>query len=122
MLSLEWHRIQFQVNFKLASVWIEVMSYFKILIYHHPGRTTNTTKYFWTADLCSDTKMWKPEHTVTMVIATVIIHSTQLSQCSDYGLDSPGSNPGLTTHPLLVPRSWKSRAIPLPTLWATPGL
>ena len=28
----------------------------------------------------------------------------------------------LTTHPLLVLRSWKSRAIPLPTLWATPGL
>ena len=28
----------------------------------------------------------------------------------------------LTTQPLLVPRSWKSRAIPLPTLWATPGL
>ena len=27
-----------------------------------------------------------------------------------------------TTHPLLVPRSWKSRPIPLPTLWATPGL
>ena len=27
----------------------------------------------------------------------------------------------LTTHPLLVPRSWKSRAIPLLTLWATPG-
>ena len=25
----------------------------------------------------------------------------------------------LTTHPLLVPWSWKSRAIPLPTLWAT---
>ena len=25
----------------------------------------------------------------------------------------------LTTHPLLVPRSWKSRAIPLPNLWAT---
>ena len=25
----------------------------------------------------------------------------------------------LTTHPLLVPRSWKSTAIPLPTLWAT---
>ena len=38
----------------------------------------------------------------------------------------PGVNYGrgvlLTTHPLLVPRSWKSRAIPLPTLWATPGL
>jgi len=28
----------------------------------------------------------------------------------------------LTTHPLLVPRSWKSRTIPLPTLWTTPGL
>jgi len=28
----------------------------------------------------------------------------------------------LTTHPLVVPRSWKSTAIPLPTLWATPGL
>ena len=26
----------------------------------------------------------------------------------------------LTTHPLLVLRSWKSIAIPLPTLWATP--
>ena len=25
-------------------------------------------------------------------------------------------------HPLRVPRSWKSRDIPLPTLWATPGL
>jgi len=25
----------------------------------------------------------------------------------------------LTTHPLLVSRSWKSRTIPLPTLWAT---
>ena len=28
----------------------------------------------------------------------------------------------LTTHPLLVPRSTKSRAIPLPTLWTTLGL
>jgi len=28
----------------------------------------------------------------------------------------------LTTHPLLVPQSWKSRAIPLPTLWATAAL
>jgi len=27
----------------------------------------------------------------------------------------------LTTHPFLVPRSWKSRAILLPTLWATTG-
>ena len=41
-----------------------------------------------------------------------------------------GSFPGVkcgrgvvrTTHPFLVPRSWESRAIPLPTLWATPGL
>ena len=28
----------------------------------------------------------------------------------------------LTTHTLLVPRSRKSRAIPLPTIWATSGL
>ena len=28
----------------------------------------------------------------------------------------------LTTHPLLVPRSWNSRTVTLPTLWATPGL
>jgi len=28
----------------------------------------------------------------------------------------------LTIHTLLVPRSWKSTAITLPTLWATPGL
>ena len=28
----------------------------------------------------------------------------------------------LTTHPLLVPRSWKSRAVPLLTFWATPNL
>jgi hypothetical protein len=40
-----------------------------------------------------------------------------------------GSFPGLkysrgvllTTHPLLLPRSWKNRAIPVPTLWATTG-
>jgi len=38
----------------------------------------------------------------------------------------PGVNCGrdalLTTHLLLVPRSWNSRAIPLPNLWATLGL
>jgi hypothetical protein len=28
----------------------------------------------------------------------------------------------LTSHPLLVPRSRKGRAVPLPNLWATPGL
>jgi len=27
----------------------------------------------------------------------------------------------LTPHPVLVPRTWKIRAIPLPTLWATTG-
>jgi len=40
-------------------------------------------------------------------------------------LSSPGVKYGrsvlLTTLPLLAPRSWKSRAIPLPTLWATTG-
>ena len=38
----------------------------------------------------------------------------------------PGVNCGrgvlLTAHPLLVSWWWKSRAIPLPTLWATPSL
>jgi len=83
---------------------------------------------------------------------------SSVGTATDYGLNSPRSNPGrdeifrpsrpglvpiqfpvkwvpglslgvkcgrgvlLTNHPLLVPRSWKSRAIPLPTLWATPGL
>jgi hypothetical protein len=28
----------------------------------------------------------------------------------------------LTTHPLLLPRTWKSRAVPLPNLWTTQGL
>jgi len=27
----------------------------------------------------------------------------------------------LTIHPILVPRSWKSRALTLPTLWTTTG-
>ena len=38
----------------------------------------------------------------------------------------PGLNCGrgvpLTSHPLLVSRLWKNRAIALPTLWAKPGL
>jgi hypothetical protein len=50
-------------------------------------------------------------------------HGTHPASCT-------GSFPGvkcgwgvlLTSHPLLMQRSWKSRAIPLPTLWATPGL
>jgi len=33
-----------------------------------------------------------------------------------------GRSVRLTIHPLLVTRSWKSRFIPLTTLWATPGL
>ena len=41
---------------------------------------------------------------------------------SDLSRGKCGRGVLLTTHPLLVPRSWKSRAIPLPTLWATPGL
>jgi len=39
---------------------------------------------------------------------------------------SPGVKCGrgvlLTTHPLLVSRSWKSAAILIPTFWDTPGL
>ena len=30
-----------------------------------------------------------------------------------------GQGVALTTHALLAPRSWKSRALPLPPLWAT---
>ena len=50
-----------------------------------------------------------------------------LSNSCTMGIGSfPGVKCGrgvlLTTHPLLVPRSWKSRAIPLPTLWATRDL
>ena len=48
------------------------------------------------------------------------------SSCTVGTWSSPGVKCGrgvlLTTHHLLVQRSWKSRAIPLPTLWATPGL
>ena len=48
------------------------------------------------------------------------------ASCKMGTVSLPGAKCGwgvlLTTHPLLVPWSWKSRAIPLPTLWATPGL
>jgi len=82
----------------------------------------------------------------TVGIATML-RAAQSGIESRWGLDFPpfqtgpgahpasckmgtGSFPGvkcgrgvlLTTHSFLVPRSWKSRAIPLPTLWATPGL
>ena len=48
------------------------------------------------------------------------------ASCKMGTLSIPGVKCGrivlLTTHPLLVSSSWKSRAIALPTLWATPGL
>jgi len=48
-----------------------------------------------------------------------------LTSCTMGTESFPGAKYGwdvmLTTHPLLVPRSWKSRVIPLPTLWATTG-
>jgi len=51
---------------------------------------------------------------------------THPASCTMDTVSFPGVNCGrgvlLTTHPLLVLRSWKSRAIPLPTLCATPGL
>ena len=61
----------------------------------------------------------------------ILIHLLYASTCFETAsckMDT-GSFPGvkcgrgvlLTTHPLLVPWSWKSRAIPLPTLWASPG-
>jgi len=82
----------------------------------------------------------------------VLRGENKIGKTTDYGLDGPRPNPGgdetgpgahqvfckmgtvcfagvkcgrgvlLTPNPLLVPRSWNSRAIPLPTLWATPGL
>jgi len=48
------------------------------------------------------------------------------ASCKMGTLSFPGVKCGrgtlLTTHPLLVLRSWKRRNIPLPTLWATPVL
>ena len=85
-------------------------------------------------------------HTHTLICIYTLGPGSSIGIATDYGLDGPGSNPVqtgpgfhaasctigtgslpgvkcgrgvlLTTHPLLVPRSWKSRAIPLPTLWA----
>ena len=54
------------------------------------------------------------------------IRGSHPTSCTMGTVSFPGVKCGqgvlLTTHPLLVSRSWKSRAIPLPTLWATPGL
>ena len=50
---------------------------------------------------------------------------THLDSCTMGTGSFPGVKSGravlLTTHPLPVTRLWKSRAIPLPTLWATTG-
>ena len=50
---------------------------------------------------------------------------THPASCTMGTVSFPGVKYGrgvlLTSHPLLVPWSWKSRAIPLPTLWATTG-
>ena len=47
------------------------------------------------------------------------------ASCTMYTGSFPGVMYGrgvlLTTHPLLVPRSWKSTAITLPILWTTAG-
>jgi len=52
------------------------------------------------------------------------IPGAHLASCTIGTVSFPGVKCGrgvlLTTHPLLVPRSWKSTAKPLPTLWATP--
>ena len=81
------------------------------------------------------------------VCVCVCGQGSSVGTATDNRLDGPGSSPGedeifppvqtgpgpygsfpgvkcgrgvlLTTHTLLVPRSWKSRVIPLPTLWAT---
>ena len=49
-------------------------------------------------------------HTLSMTMGTVSFPGVKY-----------GRGVTLTTHPLLVPWSWKSRAIPLLTFWATPG-
>ena len=76
------------------------------------------------------------------VCVCVFVPGSSVSIATDYGVDGSRSNPGGDEifHPrpwgppsLLyngyrifpggkVPRSWKRRAITLPTLWATPGL
>ena len=52
-------------------------------------------------------------------------HGAHPGSCTMCTRSFPGVKTGqgvlLTTHPLLVPWSWKGRAIPLPTLWATTG-
>jgi hypothetical protein len=50
-------------------------------------------------------------------------HSASCKTCTgSFPRVQSGRSVLLATHHFLVPRSWKSKAIPLPTLWATPGL
>ena len=50
-------------------------------------------------------------------------HPASCTMCTGYFLGVKcGRGVLLTTHPLLVPRSWKNSALPLPTLWVTTGL
>jgi hypothetical protein len=69
-------------------------------------------------------------HGIVLIMAHTVGRCSSVGITTDYGLDGPGiesrwggvSFPGvkrgrgvlLTTHPLLAPRSWKSRAIYLP--------
>ena len=63
-----------------------------------------------------------------LLVSLSFVHSTYFALAScKMGIGSflgvkCGRGVLLTTHPLLVSRSWKNRATPLPTLWATPGL
>ena len=72
----------------------------------HPRR------YKWTRPF-----RWKTESGFCACAITFSFHSTR-----SFPWVKCGRGVLLTTHPLLVSRSWKSRAIPLPTLWATSGL
>jgi len=61
------------------------------------------------------------------IYCKVTLHVSGVTASCKMGTGSfPGVKCGrrvlLTTYPLLVLRLWKSRAIPLPTLWATGSL
>jgi len=78
-------------------------------------KITNTTLYLLSSTmLCVSVLHIKP---CTSIFQPTVKWVPGLSQGVKHGRGVL-----LTTCPLLVPRSWKSRAVPLPTLWATPGL